>query len=413
MSRAWSRFGLLIALTSLGGAAAAAEEDAALFDAVWETVAESFYDPALHGVDWPEMRRIYRPLVLEAEGDDQVRALLLEMLAELRASHTTILDESVHRAMMRELLDRPGPTFGTVLEETLPGRLFVRAAYEGGPAPAAGVVLGDRVVAIDGVPALESPALVDAGYDPGLPGPRLFFLDAAGHDVLRLTIQPTPDADDRRDVVLRSERMNAVDAARRSVRVVERDGVRIGTLHLWFCSRGVTDVLREAVRGPLADCDALVLDVRGRGGFADVVGEILDVFRGEGGIVRRLRGRGRRAPAWDKPLVVLTDDRSRSAKELFAYRVRASGLGRLVGQRTEGAVLGAMFHPLPDGSVLELAGLAVPIDGVVLEGEGVEPHHEVDFVVPYAGGVDTIFEKGCDVAVELVTGETRRATGSF
>ncbi|MFG0317580.1 MAG: S41 family peptidase [Planctomycetota bacterium JB042] len=413
MTRAWPRLGILIALSPLGGMATAAEEDAALFDAVWETVAESFYDSGLHGVDWPALRRIYRPLVLEADGEDEVRALLLEMLAELRASHTTILDESVHRAMMRELLDRPGPTFGTVLEESLPGRLFVRATYEGGPASEVGLVLGDRVVTIDGVPALESPALVDAGYDPGLPGPRLFFLDASGHDALRLTIQSTPDADDRRDVVVRTESMTAVDAARRSVRVVERDGVRVGTLHLWFCSRGVTDVLREAVRGPLADCDVLVLDVRGRGGFADVVGELLDVFRGEGGIVRRLRGRGRRPPEWDKPLVVLTDDRSRSAKELFAYRVRESGLGRLVGQRTEGAVLGAMFHRLPDGSVLELAGLAVPIDGVVLEGNGVPPHHEVDFVVPYAGGVDPIFEKGCEVAVELVAGERRRATGSF
>lgn len=389
----------------------AAESDGPLFDAVWERVRTSFYDPGLHGVDWPEMRRIYRPLVLAAGTDSEVRALLLEMLAELNASHTTILDGPVYRSMMRELFDRPVETLGVVLEETLPGRLFLRAAYEGGPADVAGLKLGDRIVALDGVPILDSPALLDAGYDPALPGPRLFFLDA-GLGEIELTVQRTADSASRESVVIRSARMNAVDAARNSVRVVERDGVRLGTLHIWFCSRGVSDVLREAVRGPLAECDALVLDVRGRGGYSNVVGEILDVFRGERGIVQRLQGR-RSAPLWEKPLVVLTDDRSRSAKELLAYRVRHSGLGQLVGQRTEGAVLGAMFHALPDGSYLELAGVSVPIDGVVLEGRGVAPHHEVDLVLPYAGGTDTIFEKGCEIAAEQVSRLARGVSGPF
>jgi len=393
------------------GAAVGAERDAKLFDAVWDSVRESFYDPNLHGVDWDGMRDVYRPLVLEAPTDEQVRALLLEMLAELDASHVTILDGPVYRSMMRELWNRPTRTLGILLEESMAGRIFVRAMYEGGPCELAGMRMGDRIIEIDGVPVFDSPVLVDAGYDPALPGPRLFFLDSAP-DRIELLMQRTPDAASRFSTALAPAQMNAVDAASNSVRIVERDGMKIGTLHVWFCSRGVAGVLEDAVRGPLADCDALVLDVRGRGGFSDVVVALLDVFRGESGFLSRMRGT-RAKPLWTKPLVVLTDDRSRSAKELFAYRIRHSKLGKLVGQRTEGAVLGAMFHPLPDGSYLELAGVSVPIDGVSLEGNGVRPHHEVDFVVPYADGHDSIFEKGCEVAADAARRATTGVKGPF
>ena len=389
--------GLSLATSSFGG-----EQDLKTFDTLWSTVKRSFYDKQLHGVDWEQAREIYRPLVRDAQTDQEVRRLQLDMLALLGASHTTIIDGPVYKGMLAELLNRRSLTFGLLLEETLPGRLFARALYEGGPMEQAGVLVGDRIVAVDGIPVIESPEIVDAGYDPALPGPRLFFLGAHSKRELRLTVQTHPDAETRQTLVVRPVRMNAVDAARNSISVIERDGNRIGTLHLWFCSEGVTEVLEEALTDQLADCDALVLDVRGRGGYAHVVSSIMNAFQGQRSFWQRLRNQPGEKPLWDKPVVILIDERSRSAKEILAYRVRETGVATLVGQRTEGAVLGAAFHALPDGSYLELAGVAVPEGGVSLEGVGVEPHYEVDFVVPYARGRDSIFEKGCAVAAEQV-----------
>jgi carboxyl-terminal processing protease len=100
--------------------------------------------------------------------------------------------------------------------------------------------------------------------------------------------------------------------------------------------------------------------------------------------------------------VFLIDSRSRSAKEILAYRIRHENVGTLVGEKTEGAVLGAMFHPLPDGSYLELPGVAVPVNGVSLEGVGVEPDVRATVELPYAQGLDGILEAGLDVAVEKV-----------
>ena len=44
----------------------------------------------------------------------------------------------------------------------------------------------------------------------------------------------------------------------------------------------------------------------------------------------------------------------------------------------------------------------MPVDGRSLEGVGVAPHRDVDYVIPYAMGRDPIFDKGVDVAVEQV-----------
>ena len=41
--------------------AAPAKPDVAEFDQVWDLVRDRFFNPLLHGVDWPAMRDKYRP----------------------------------------------------------------------------------------------------------------------------------------------------------------------------------------------------------------------------------------------------------------------------------------------------------------------------------------------------------------
>lgn len=391
----------------VGGASAAraGDVDAAVFDRVWTLVRDHFYDRELHGVDWEAMREHYRPLYLAAEEPGAGREVLQKMLAELKASHTSVLETPVYRSMMAELQNDPAPTFGLLLEESLPGRLFVRSMFEGGPAAVAGCRLGERVVAVNGTEPMSSVAVVDAGFDPALPGPRLFSIVArTSGSRVRLTLQSDPCGERTREVELVAESMTGVDATRRGARVVSHDGVRIGVVHVWYCQEGAVDAVREALTGKLADCDALILDLRGRGGMTDVAAGLLDLFRGA---KKRMVGPARQPPLWNKPVVALIDGRTRSAKELMAYRLRKARLATLVGERTEGAVLGAVFHALPDGAFLELASTDVPIDGDRLEGVGVEPDVPVDFPVAYANGVDSIFERGKQLAAERVN-ERRR-----
>lgn len=400
----WLAVALWIGGAAPGQVSQAGEADIAVFDRVWALVRDQFYDRELHGVDWEAMRAHYRPLYLASAEPSSSRAILQKLLAELGASHTSVLERPVYQSTMAELQNEPRPTFGVLLEESLPGRLFVRSMFEGGPAASAGCRIGDRVLRVNGVDPLRSPMIVDAGFDPALPGPRLFSIVArAAGSRVALTLQSDPAGEHVREVELVGEAMTGVDATRRGVRVVERDGIRVGVVHVWYCQLGVVEAVREALTGPLADCDALVLDLRGRGGMSDVAAKLLDLFRGK---TRRMIGPAREPPLWKKPVIALIDARTRSAKELMAYRLRKGRLATLVGERTEGAVLGAMFHPLPDGAYLEIATVAVPIDGESLEGVGVEPDIAVDFPVAYANDADPIFERGWNLAVDEV--KTRR-----
>jgi carboxyl-terminal processing protease len=382
-------FAVLAPVPGLSPLAAAGEAEERLVAEVWELVERNFHDSEKNGADWEALREPSLERARATSGTDATRRLIEDMLGELDASHCALLEPAMHQAMMAELAGKAVLTFGVLLEESRPGELHLRDAYEGGPAPRAGLLRGDRILALDGEDPFASPRLIDAGYDPRGATNRLYALEAGSDGRIGVVYQRERDGK-AAATVLEAEAMSGVDALRRSARVVARDDLRIGIAHLWFCQRGAGKALREALLGELADCDAIVLDVRGRGGFTDVVDEVLALFDPA----------AKGAPAPRIPLVVLIDSRSRSAKEILAFRVRASGRGVLVGRRTEGAVLGAGFFRLSSGQWLELATRDVKVHGAGLEGVGVAPDVEVDTRLPHAAGRDEILERGLEVAAE-------------
>jgi carboxyl-terminal processing protease len=384
----------LAVLLALAAAVQASDATLRTFDACCAAVERHFYDKdVLARRDWPAIKSRYRPQADRAAPGAELHRVLNAMLGELRVSHAAILEKDVHTALVAELRNRSATTWGITFEETRPGHLFVRTLFEEGPGVRAGLRLGDRIVRIGPHPALESPRLLPAGYDPTSPGPPLYSIRLDGEVKLPLAVQRRAGGPVRELAVFRGA-MNGVDAARASVRVVERDGFRLGTLHVWYCQPGIPEVVEAALTGELEDCDALVLDLRGRGGFSAVSRALRDLFAP--------RWWGQAAPVWPKPVVFLIDGRTRSAKEVLAYYLRRDHLGLIVGERTEGAVLAAGFFPLPDGSFVELPVRDVEVDGKRLEGVGVPPHIEAKLDLPYADGKDGIFERGCAAAVEEI-----------
>ena len=74
-----------------------------------------------------------------------------------------------------------------------------------------------------------------------------------------------------------------------------------------------------------------------------------------------------------KPVVLLTNRRSTSGKELLSYGFKKLKLGTVVGTPTAGAVLAGRCILLDSQDVLYLATADVRIDGQRLEGKGVLP----------------------------------------
>src|SRR4051794_5174460 len=61
------------------------------FDIVWDTVNDTFPDPAFGGLDWNAVRRELRPRAEQAVSADGVRSVITEMLARLKRSHFVLL----------------------------------------------------------------------------------------------------------------------------------------------------------------------------------------------------------------------------------------------------------------------------------------------------------------------------------
>jgi len=201
------------------------------------------------------------------------------------------------------------------------------------------------------------------------------------------------------------------DAIRKSVRIVERDGARIGYLRIWsYASRGVEELLMNLLNAePLKSADGLVLDLRGRWGGAPA--DATDLFAGHSPTVVLADRNGEtsmEATSWQKPVVAIIDGGSRSGIEILAHGLKQAGV-LLVGTRTAGDVLAGRAFVLKDNSLLELAVLDVRVDGVRLENNGVTPDVEVPFTLPYADGADPQLDRAVDAMAEIVTKVRRQS----
>jgi hypothetical protein len=77
---------------------------------------------------------------------------------------------------------------------------------------------------------------------------------------------------------------------------------------------------------------------------------------------------------WDKPVVVLTNERSFSDAEVFPWCFQTAGRGKVVGVATPGGVIGTTDVELSDGSKLRIPRVGWwGVDGTKLEGRGVQP----------------------------------------
>lgn len=91
---------------------------------------------------------------------------------------------------------------------------------------------------------------------------------------------------------------------------------------------------------------------------------------------------------WRKPAVYLVNQFSRSGKELLAFGAKKYNLATVIGERTAGHTLGGQLFPISNGDFLFLAVQSGKVDGINLEGVGVDPDIKVLFDIRYCNGKD-------------------------
>jgi len=319
-------------------------------------------------------------------GDDAQRAALFGMLGEVETSHLGLYSLWGARRVMRVLGGQAVPTFGLELVRLGDG-MFVFDVLEGGPAGRAGVVRGERVLSIDRTPVACSPRLDWRSDDAHLPDwPRHVIRGEPG-DAIELTLERTAGAP--RTVRLECVALSPRAVDRDAAHAVEHGGHRLGVLHLrYMYADTAADVVRPALEGPLRGVEGLVLDLRGRGGSPVEIGRVAALFDGDDAL-------------WRRPLVVLVDRNTRSAKEILAWRLHSSGRARLVGEHTAGAVRPARFFPVGEGAAL-LVPVHSDMEAIgILELCGVEPDRAVADPLAWEAGKDPILAAGLDALARL------------
>lgn len=324
-----------------------------VFDRVWRTVDQSYYDPETHGLDWDALREQYRPRALAAVDEPSLYAVLGEMMDRLDDAHANVVSPSAARYEANR--DKPRPQLGVLLLRT-EGRYLLEDVRAGSPAEEARVELGWEVRSIDGRPFFPGLSL-----EPDVPV-AVEFVDGAGA-VRPMRITP---------------RLMEPPVRRRAA---WKDGVMVLTFDGF--DPGVGRWVEAQLAG-LPPGTAVVLDLRNnRGGLLAEANDVLSCFLPDGlkwAQFRNRRGQQamltlkRACKPFDGPLAVLVNGASRSAAELTPAALREQGRAVVVGRRTAGDVLISTEWKLPDGGEMSLSIADIRMaGGARLEGSGVEP----------------------------------------
>jgi tricorn protease-like protein/C-terminal processing protease CtpA/Prc len=349
-----------------------------VFDDAWRFMRDYFYDPNMHGVDWDRLGKVYGAMIDECVTRSDVAFVIRELISELNVGH------AYYR--WRPVEEEPNVPVGLLgvdfeLDE---GAYRIAKIYQGAPwdvdargplsQPGADVEVGDYLLAVNGIP-------VDTDKDPWAA-----FIGAAGRPIT-LTVSDLPEmTDESRDVVvepMRSEfgvRYRAWIEDNRAYVEEKTDG-RVGYIHVPDTGVGGQTNLVRQFYGQ-SHMDALIIDERWNGGGQIPTRFIELLNRPVTNYWARRDGRDWKWPpdAHHGPKIMLINGLSGSGGDAFPAYFRQAGLGKLVGTRTWGGLVGISGGP----SFIDGHGITVPTfafyetDGTWgIEGHGVDPDVEV------------------------------------
>ena len=253
-------------------------------------------------------------------------------------------------------------------------RIVVIMPYKGSPGEAAGILPGDKLIKVDGVPVtgdMLDEAVTMMKGEPGTDVTVTVYRESDGSvfdaEIIRAMI----------DIPTVAHEM--LDGMIGYIKISGFDRVTVGQFR-----DGYDDLRENGMKG-------LVLDLRDNpGGLLDVVVHITDMLVAGDYIVYTEDKHGNREYFYadgervEVPLVVLVNERSASASEILAGAVKDTKTGTLVGTNTFGKGLVQGFFYLPDRSGVKttVARYYTP-SGVCIDKEGIAPDYEVELPDEY------------------------------
>jgi len=304
-------------------------------DEAWRTLRDRFYDPDMHGVDWPAAREKYGAWVAHAACDRDFGDLMNLMLGELNASHMGY----------RPGWDSPGDYgddgwLGLEFDTAHRGEgLKVSRVLTDGPCDMAPDRLraGDVLLSVDGRPVGRGASL-EAALETRADLPTWLVLERDGDE---LEIRVTPAG--WRAVWTLNHR--DAERAKRAHTEARSDG-RVGYVHIQGMGFAEVERFQQNLFAAADGKEALIIDVRNNGGgwttdlLLTILTQPVHAFTigrdGETGYPQVERQPFFR---WSKPVAVICNEGSYSNAEIFSHAVKTLGRGPVIGTETGGNVI--------------------------------------------------------------------------
>jgi len=383
-------------------------EWAQIFDEAWRMQQQYFYADNLHGLDWEAVYDKYRPMVAHAGRREDLNAILVEMIAELQAGHNRVGGGDVHRdnGVGVGLL---GANF-----EVANGRYRLARVYSGeswnpflrGPLTEPGneAAAGEYILAINGEALTAKDNIFRMLHD-------------TRDKQTTLTVGPSADGEDARDIVVTPtdsegalRLWNWIERNRRQV--AEATDGRVGYIYLPNTAGAGYTFFNRMFFNQI-DKEALIIDERSNGGgqAANYIVEVLNRRHLSSWKDRDGMPYNTPAGALHGPKTMLIDQDAGSGGDYLPYTFRHLEIGKLIGTRTWGGLIGISANPpLVDGGYMSVPFFRfVDADGNwSVENEGVAPDIEVELdPVATNNGRDTQLERAIEhIRAELATYES-------
>lgn len=371
------------------------EEWRQIYQESWRMLRDFFYDPAMHGLDWPAMRKKYEPLVERVADRSDLGEVLHEMAGELSALHIYVRFGDVREGPEKI---QPSSLGGRLSRDVAAGGWRIDHVFASDPdypgkasplaKPGVDLKAGDVLLAING----RTLATVDH--------PQQLLEEKAGQPVLLDALSNGV----RRQVLVTPLSPEAAAELRygeweytRRLETERLGAGQIGYVHLR--NMGPESILEWARDFyPVFDKQGLVIDMRhNRGGNTD--SWILSRLLRKAWFYwspRKGQPYSNMQYAFRGHIAVLCNEWTSSDGEAFSEGFRRLGMGKVFGTRTWGGQIWLNGQRwLVDNGMCSAAEIGVysPEGEWLIEGTGIEPDVTVDNA-PHAtfGGKDAQLE---------------------
>jgi tricorn protease len=352
-----------------------------IYNESWRHMRDFFYAPNMNGVDWKAMRDKYAALVPFVNHRNDLTYLIGELIGELNNGHAYVSGGErpetprIKLGLLGAQLSRDPASKAYKIERILPGENWNKRARSPLTDIGVNVKAGDYILAVNGTPVSTLANIYDA------------LIGMADKQVV-LRVNAKPSDDGARDITVvpvadESPLYYRAWVQKNVEEVSRKTNGQVGYIHIPDMGQpGLNEFTKQYF--PQIRKKGLIIDVRGNGGgFVSPL--VIDRLRRSLVMVEIARnGTPQTNPpqTFLGPMVALCNEFSASDGDIFPFRFKSNGLGKLIGKRTWGGVVGIRNAlPLTDGGQLnrpEFAPYSKDGKDWVIEGHGVDPDIVVD-----------------------------------